>query len=186
MSRYEPVVLLTWSMLTAALVFGDFTGPFRTVLAISFLAFAPGLALLRVLGLADWLGRALLALPLSLALEAALSGMLVYAGAPSWDLALTFMLAITIGAVIVEIARPALSFTRSHATVPGKLDDEDRQAQLVTEIMTGGSLNDAAVASGVSRQTLVRALNRSEALRRAVEVASHREIQLDSDADSRR
>ena len=59
--------------------------------------------------------------------------------------------------------------------VPGKLDDETRQARLVEELLAGGTLAEAAEAAGVSMRTLQRSLRRSDALRRAVEVASFRD-----------
>ena len=85
MRRFEPALLLAWTMLTAALCFGDFDNVVRIAFAISFLGAVPGLAIGRLLGL-DGEVRWLTAIPLSLATDAIVSGALVYFGVASWDL----------------------------------------------------------------------------------------------------
>jgi hypothetical protein len=173
--RFEPALLLAWTMLTAALCFGDFDNVVRIGLAISFVGAVPGLALGRLFGL-DREMRWLTAIPLSLAVDAIVSGALVYLGVASWDLALSILISLAVAALIVDISPPELDLGRMlDLPVPGKLDDEARQARLVEELLAGGSLAEAAEAAGVSVRTLQRSLRRSAALRRAVEVASHRD-----------
>lgn len=180
MSRYEPTILLLWSMLTAALVFGDISGPLRTVVALGFLASVPGLAVTRLFGANDVEFRALTAIPISLAIEAVVSGALVYAGLPSWDLGMSIVLSLTIGVVIIGLVRPTLELRPTpDSRIPGKLGDGARQARLVDALLDGGSLAEAAGAAGVSPSTLYRTLRRSEVLRRAVDVASEGRVDLE-------
>jgi hypothetical protein len=180
MSRFEPTLLLAWTMLTAALVFGEIGGPVRVAFALTFLGVAPGLAVTRLCGFTDLETRLLVAVPVSLAVTAIVSGVLVYVGLPSWDLGLSIMISLTVAAVIADLARPELGLGRVHELqLPGKLDDETRQARMVDALQAGGSLSDAAEAAGVSRSTLYRSLRRSEALRRAVEIASHGTVDPD-------
>jgi hypothetical protein len=173
MRRFEPALLLTWTMLTAAVCFGDLDSPVRVAFAVSFLGAVPGLALGRLFGLSGE-ARWLMTVPLSLALGAVVSGLLVYVGYPSWNLALSILISISVAALIVDISQPELDLERTlEFPVPGKLDDETRQVRLVEALLAGGSMAEAAEAAGVSVRTLQRSLRRSDALRRAIEVASH-------------
>lgn len=176
--RYEPAFLLLWSMITAALAFGDLEHPIRSAFALGFLAFVPGLALVRLLGFEDFTSRLLLALPTSLALAAVVSAAVVYAGLPSWDLALSILIAVVVGAVALDLARPTILAPRVSQSSKKKLDDETRQAVLIRTLMDGGTLSEAADAAGVSIVTLKRAMRTSDQLRLAASVASRG--QLDS------
>lgn len=173
--RVEAPLLLAWTMVTAAMVFGDAEGPVRTAVALTWLSFAPGLALGRLTGF-DLPMRLLTAVPVSLCLAAAVSAALIYAGLPSWEVATTVLISITVGAVILTLAPlRARADLQSPAAddLRGKLAEEPRQARLVETLLDGGTLTEAAQAAGVSMSTLRARLRASEALRRAVEVASN-------------
>ena len=169
--RFIPALLLGWALITGALVFGDVHHPARTAFSLVFLAFVPGLAILRLIGLRDLEMTILLAVPLSLSLDAATSGVLVYTGSPSWNLGVAILLAVTIGAVLFDGARPKIA-GRSTPPVGGKLGEEARQAEVIRALLDGGSLADAADAADVNVTTLQRAMRRSGAFRSAVAVAS--------------
>jgi hypothetical protein len=179
--RYEPAILLAWSMVTAALSLGDVQHPIRSTFTLVFLGVIPGLAITRVLRLrlAD---RFLLAVPISLSLAALTSAVLVYSGYPSWDLGLSLLLAAAIGAITLDLARASITADRAVQTSRTNLDDETRQAQLIASLMKGGTLAEAAEAAGVSNATLQRALRRSDRLRMAVSVASHGELEVANNA----
>ena len=172
--RLEPLVVLAWTAVTAAMVFGDLQGVPRIFFAIVFVAVVPGLVAVRLMGFGDLMTRVLIAVPLSLSIAALVGGILVYAGGPSWDLALTLLISLTVAGVIVDLVRPrVVMIPMPDLRVPGKLNDEDRQARLMQSLLEGGSLDDAAAAAGVSRTTLIRSMKRSAALLRAMEIASH-------------
>jgi hypothetical protein len=173
MLRLEPALLIAWTMATAAMSFSGVQHPLRTLFALAFLAFVPGLAVIRLARLDGHGVRLLLAVPTSLAITAFVSAVLVYAGAPSWDLGLAGLMALTLGAIALDLARP--SFARERPVPRRKLDDESRQAALIHALVDGGSLSDAAAAAGVSAATLQRALERSNRLRLAVLAATHGE-----------
>ena len=88
-------------------------------------------------------------MPLSLSIAALVGGILVYSGFPSWDLALTLLISLTVAGVIVDLVRPrVVMIPMPDLRVPGKLNDEDRQARLMQSLLEGGSLDDAAAAAG--------------------------------------
>ena len=180
--RYEPALLLLWTMITAALAFSDLQSPIRSAFALTFLAFVPGLALLRLVGFEDYTVRLLLALPTSLALAAIVSATLVYSGLPSWDLGLSVLVAIAVGAVALDLAHPVILGSRTAPVPKRKLDDESRQAALIRALMDGGTLKQAADAAGVSMATLQRALRASNRLRSAASVASRGELDAVAEA----
>lgn len=178
--RVEAPLLLAWTMVTAALVFGDAEGLLRTTIALTWVAIAPGLALGSLTGF-DLPMRALTAVPVSLCLAAAVSAALIYAGSPSWEVATIILMSITVGAVILKLAPPRVHVRLgSSATddLRGKLAEEPRQARLVESLQDGGSLADAAASAGVSMSTLRKQLRASKALRRAVEVASKSRVDV--------
>jgi hypothetical protein len=131
------------------------------------------LAILRLLGFESHVSRLLLALPTSLSLAALVSAILVYSGLPAWSLGLSALLAMTVGAIALDLARGPITSEDRPRTARTKLEDEARQVALIDTFMEGGTLADAAEAAGVSLTTLHRALQSSERLRRAVSVASH-------------
>jgi lambda repressor-like predicted transcriptional regulator len=176
MGRYEPALLLAWSMSAAGLAFADVDHPIRTVFALVFLAFVPGLAITRALHLNGLATRLLLALPISLSLAALISAALVYVGFPSWNLGLSMLLSVTVGAIASDLARVSIPTHRPGRITRNKLDDETRQAALVHSLLEGATLAEAAQAAGVSTTTLQRALQRSERLRMAAMVATHGEL----------
>ena len=181
--RLEPPLLLGLSMLTAALMFGGFHHPLRTVIALIFLAFVPGLAFLRLVKLTEPVMTVLLAVPVSLGLDAALSAILVYAGIPSWDLGLSLLISFAVGALIVDLVKPTIAIGPSAPKLSGLLGDEARQARLIGSFLRGASFGDACEAANVSPTTLRRALQRSPDLRRAVTVATQGGLELEGDAD---
>ena len=181
--RLEVPLLLGLSMLTAALSYGGFHHPLRTVIALIFLAFAPGLAFLRLAKLTDPAMTVLLALPVSLGVDAAVSAFLVYAGFPSWDLALSLLISLVVGVLIVDLVKPTMTVGPSQPKVGGLLGDEARQARLIGSLLRGASVGDACEAANVSQATLRRALQRSPDLRRAVAVATQGALELEAGAD---
>lgn len=173
MRRLELFFLFGWTAVTAGFAFADAQGAVRALLSLTWLAIAPGLAFTRLIGLTELITRLVVAIPLSLALAAVVSGVLVYAGLPSWELGLSILVCICVAFLIAELAPPrlAIGLPVVGAGLSGKLADEARQARLMDALLGGATLSEAASAAGVSMSTLQRALRRSETLRRAVDVA---------------
>jgi hypothetical protein len=116
----------------------------------------------------------LLAVPASLSLAAIVSGILVYAGAYSWQLGFVVLVALVVTCTTLSVA-PLRALSRAPlgpANLTGKLADEERQATLLHSLQRGATLNQAAEAAGISPATLRRRLRSSEVLRRAVELSS--------------
>lgn len=175
-SRLEPAALIAWTGVTAGLSFADVHHPIRSLFALVFFAFVPGLAIVR-LGRFGGLGtRLLLAAPTSLGLAAVVSAILTYSGVPSWNVGLGVLIIITAAFVALDIF---VRSTRRQRSVPRrKLDDEARQEALIQALLAGGSVAEAADAAGVHPATLRRALRHSSRLSMAVSVATHGESEL--------
>jgi len=171
--RLEPMLLIAWTMATAALAFSNVDHPIRTLFALVFVSFVPGLAIIRMAHFEGLAIRLLLAIPTSLSAAALVSAVLVYSGVPSWNLGLSALVSLTVGFVIADFARGSVQ--RETYASRRKLDDETRQEALVQAFVEGGTLSDAAAAAGVSTATLRRALRSSNRLRYAVRVATHGE-----------
>jgi hypothetical protein len=182
LERWEPTAILTMTMFTAALVFGNFETPVRTVFALVFLTVVPGLAVIRLAHLPGLGMRVFLAVPVSLCLAALVSGVLVYASVPSWNLGLSILISVTVAAVIVDIAEPVIPELLAEETGPRRLDSEERQALLIGSLLSGASIQEAARAAHVSLSTVYRESHRSDRLRRAMDLA--RRGPLDVDVES--
>ena len=156
--RLEPLVVLAWTAVTAAMVFGDLQGVPRIFFAIVFVAVVPGLVAVRLMGFGDLMTRVLIAVPLE-PLIAARWAYLVYAafrrrtGAHPPDLADRRR----------RHRRPrpprVVMIPMPDLRVPGKLNDEDRQARPCSRC-SRAALDDAAAAVGVSLTTLIRSMKR--------------------------
>jgi transposase-like protein len=179
LERWEPTATLIMTMFTAALVFGDFETPVRTVFALVFLTLVPGLALMRLAHLPGLGMRIFLAVPVSLCLAALVSGVLVYAGVPSWDLGVSILISVTVAAVIVDIAEPIIPEFLAEETGPRRLDSEERQALLMRSLLGGASIQEAAHAAQVSPATVHREIRRSERLRRAIDLARRSVLEVE-------
>jgi hypothetical protein len=185
MRRLELLLLFTWTAVAAGFAFADVQGGMRTFLTLTWLAVAPGLAFTRLMGLTELTTRLVIAIPLSLALAAVVSGVLVYAGLPSWELGMSILVTICVALLIAELAPPRLAIGLPVAQadgLSGKLADEARQARLMDALLGGATLSEAAKAAGISMSTLQRALRRSDTLRRAIDVAGrtgYRDAQLE-------
>ncbi len=173
--RLFRALMFGWTAAVAVLVFADVAGPVRIGLTVTWLAVAPGLAIVALFGFRGVLTRLLLAIPLSLCLAAVVSAVLVYAGMPSWELGMSILVSGTLAALIAELAPPQVDLAM-HETgtthLSGKLAEPSRQAQLVASLQDGATLAEAADEAGVSASTLHRGMRRSIVLRRAVQVAS--------------
>jgi hypothetical protein len=102
----------------AAVTFGDIVTPLRPVIALWFLLIIPGLAFVRLLQIGEYFIEIPLALALSLAIDAIVAGVMLYAGAwsPKGILAVLLWVSI-VGAVLqvieahgkLELVRPYFS-----------------------------------------------------------------------------
>jgi uncharacterized membrane protein len=111
-------LLVTVASLVAVLT--DWRSPIRTVLALAFLLFAPGLALAEMLAIREPVQRLALVAGASLGVDTIVAVTLVYAGAFSTNLALILLAGLTLAALAVAMVRgrklPMDSYDRrSHA-----------------------------------------------------------------------
>lgn len=83
----------------------DVQGPVRTVVALGFLLFVPGLALAELLPVQGLAQRLAIATGASLALETLIAVTLIYAGAYTTGLTLAIVAAITLAALLAALVR---------------------------------------------------------------------------------
>lgn len=181
--RFENIAILSTTMVTAALVFGDFEFPLRTAFALAFMSVVPGYALVRLIGVSGLAMRLFLAVPISLAISMIVSGGLVYAGIVSWNFGVTIIMSVTVGAVILDISRRAVAEARVTQTASRRLTHEDRQERLIGSLREGSTLAEAARVADVSLATVYREMRRSDAFRRAIDVASGGLLTIEGDGD---
>ncbi len=108
-------VIAVLSTATAIVVATGWHSPVRTVLAICFLLFAPGFAVVELLQIDDLAYRLTVATGVSLAVDTAVSLALVYAHA----LSLARALAVLIGVCFVALGSAALRLWRGHGSSAG-------------------------------------------------------------------
>lgn len=110
MRLVNPVVLRSAALLlvtcgTVGAFAANWESPVRTAVALAFLLFVPGLAVVEMLGVRETLHRWALATGVSLALETAAGLVLLYAGAFSPGRALSIVASVTIVAIGIALGR---------------------------------------------------------------------------------
>ena len=91
------------ALAVAVTVYGDVDGWLRSPLVVSFLLVFPGLAVVRLLRLADRLAELTLGIALSVALAVIASSAMLYSGAWSPKLMLALLLAVTLAGAAIEL-----------------------------------------------------------------------------------
>lgn len=99
------VGLIAWATAASFFVFQDIHSPFRSLISLSFLLLAPGLAVARLLRLDDRLMQLSLALALSLALDALVATLLLYANAWSVESIFFILAYLTFVTALVDLVR---------------------------------------------------------------------------------
>jgi uncharacterized membrane protein len=106
-----PIIITLSAAVVGGFVYGDVTSPIRPIVALWFLVFCPGMALVRLLRLRDVWAEVTLATALSLALDVGVAMMLVYSGYWSPKLGLAILIGVSLlGATLQAygpLARPA-------------------------------------------------------------------------------
>jgi uncharacterized membrane protein len=99
------IATLLITVATVVAVVADWRSPVRSVLALGFLLFAPGLAITEMLAIREPFQRLALVTAGSLALDTVVAVTLLYAGAFSVNLALILLGALIGGALAVAVIR---------------------------------------------------------------------------------
>ncbi len=99
------IATLLITVASVVAVVADWRSPVRTVLALGFLLFAPGLAVTEMLAIREPMQRLALVTAGSLALETVVALTLLYAGAFSVNLALILLAGLILGALAVTFIR---------------------------------------------------------------------------------
>lgn len=99
-----PAIIIVSAVAIGYMTFADIESPLRAAIAFWFLVVCPGMALVRLLRLADPLIELTLAVAVSLALDAIIASVMVYAGAwsPQWGLAM--LVIISLSGALAQIA----------------------------------------------------------------------------------
>jgi uncharacterized membrane protein len=110
-SQVWPIASACFAVATIAVVVAGINSPLRPALVLLFLVLAPGMALVRLLGIPDPIAVIMLAIAISLALGGVVAGTMVYTG--TWSpvgglLGLTlFTFAVNVTDVVVSIRSKA-------------------------------------------------------------------------------
>lgn len=101
--RLVPFGLIVWAAVAALFVLTDIASPFRPVVVLSFLMLAPGVAVVRLLRLENFLLQASLAIGLALALDAVASTFLLYISSWSFELVFLSISGLTVLCALVDL-----------------------------------------------------------------------------------
>ena len=99
------LVLGLSTLAAAAAVFGEVTGAVRAPVVLWFVLVCPGLAIVRLLRLREAAAELTLAVALSLALAVIVPTTLLYSGAWSPAAGLAILMAVTCGALALDVTR---------------------------------------------------------------------------------
>jgi hypothetical protein len=98
-----PVIIGLSAIALAVLMFGNHQSPARQLFALFFLLFCPGMAVVRLVRLPDGWSELTIGVALSLALDALVSGTMIYAGAWSPTGAFVILAGVTMAGVMLQL-----------------------------------------------------------------------------------
>ena len=101
-----PIIITTSAVVIGVLVFGDVVSPVRPIVALWFLVFCPGIALVRLLRLKDVWAEVALAAAVSLSLDVGVASMLVYSGYWSSKLGLGILIFVCLVGAALQLRDP--------------------------------------------------------------------------------
>ncbi|MDQ2831325.1 MAG: hypothetical protein M3Y74_20035 [Chloroflexota bacterium] len=113
--------VIACTLATGVDTFLDVQSPLRLILALCFLLLCPGMALVGLLRIDDMAVRVTLSLALSVAVDASVATIALYAHAWSSPLIFTVLAGITLGIVALEIAVHRRGAQRAHGLHPDSL-----------------------------------------------------------------
>lgn len=134
-----PSVIIASTAITNILVFADVTSPVRSVIAIWFLFICPGMALSRLLRLADGWSELTLALALSFTLGLLVNMVLMYAGRWSYT---TGLLILSLVSVVGSLLQLTWSPSES-PTVALPTNNTNQRLNIHAPAQAGTAVNDA-------------------------------------------
>jgi hypothetical protein len=108
MARLWPWIVIVSSVAVALLVFLDVEVAIRPFVVLAFLVIVPGMAIVRALRIPDRVAELTLGIALSVTIDGAVPGVLMYAGLWSSKLALLIVIDLTLAATILETRRRRL------------------------------------------------------------------------------
>lgn len=99
-----PVIIALSSILASMLVVADISSPVRSAVVLWFLLSCPGMALVRLLRLQEWVFELTLGIALSIALDTLVAGAMLYGGvwSPRWGVA--FLACLSLMGVGLQVA----------------------------------------------------------------------------------
>jgi hypothetical protein len=102
-----PTIIVVSAAAAALVTFGDVPSPTRPVVALWFLFVCPGMAFVRLVRIGWGLGEWMLAVALSLAVDALVAGTMLYTGlwSPRWGLVVVIGICVVGAALQVALAR---------------------------------------------------------------------------------
>lgn len=110
-----PIIIATSAVVIGVLVFGDVVSPIRPIVALWFLVFCPGIALVRLLRLQEVWTEVALATAVSLSLDVGVASMLVYSGYWSPKLGLAILISVSLLGAALQLRCPFVRSTEVSA-----------------------------------------------------------------------
>ncbi|MEM8530337.1 MAG: hypothetical protein AAGF95_05795 [Chloroflexota bacterium] len=103
MSRFIwPIIIILSAIGTGVVVFQDVSTPIRPILAFWFVLVCPGMALVRLLGLREWVVELMLGIALSISLTTIVAMITLYMGNWSPTLVLSVLIGISVLGILLH------------------------------------------------------------------------------------
>ncbi|HLJ66471.1 MAG TPA: hypothetical protein VKX16_03825 [Chloroflexota bacterium] len=104
-----PAIIVASSIAVGIVTLLGASTPLRPALALWFLLLCPGMALVRLLRIAEWIMEWTLAIAVSIALETIIATVMIYDRAWSPEIGLGLLIAVSLGGAIAQLLAPRLS-----------------------------------------------------------------------------
>ena len=108
-----PFILVCWTILAAISLFVVPTNPLRPVVMLGFLTICPGMALVRHLRLSNAVSELTIAVALSIAIDAIVAALFLYAGHWVPNAIFIVLMEITIVCILLQLVLDLLRYHRS-------------------------------------------------------------------------
>jgi hypothetical protein len=110
-----PTIITISAAAIGVLVFGDIDSPIRPLVALWFLIFCPGVALVRLLRLQEVWAEFTMAAAVSLSLDVGVASMLLYSGYWSPKLGLAILISVSLLGAVLQLRKPLVRSARVFA-----------------------------------------------------------------------
>lgn len=112
----SPLILIVAACAMAFMLLANIVSPMRAIFSLAFFLVCPGMALVQLLNIEDWIAQLTLALALSIALSTIVSEAMIYADSWSPVTAGLGFIALTLLASLIQLTRVLFTMRSAYAS----------------------------------------------------------------------